>query len=268
MTIGELIIDATRKLTDSGIITARLDCLVLLEDVLQRNRASLLAHEDQHVSPESYEQFDKLVTRRCTHEPLAYIRGTAPFYGRNFTVNSHVLVPRPETEACVEVIQSLPTTPRAVVADIGTGSGCIGITIALELPTASVDLYDIDRDALAVAQQNATALDASVGVYKSDLLQNLRRSYDIIVTNLPYVPDHFPINKAAGFEPARALFAGIDGLNAYRDFWQQATRLTTPPKHIVTESLPSQHHANALLARNHGYLLEQTIDFIQHFSKI
>lgn len=265
MTIGQLIAAATQKLRNCGIVTARLDCLILLEDVTGRDRAALLAHDDQVITAADYETFDKLLTRRCTHEPLAYIRGAVQFYGRRFTVSPQVLVPRPETESCVELVNELSLPPQTAIADIGTGSGCIGVTLALEHPAYHIDLYDIDTEALAVAHNNAVALGAKVRAYQSDLLASLRRHYDLIVTNLPYVPDHYPINEAAGFEPPLALFAGVDGLAAYRDFWRQIAQLEHRPDHIICESFPNQHHANALLARNQGYVFERANGFAQHF---
>ena len=263
MTIKAIIQEATKKLSDSGIITARLDCLILLEDTLAMSRAIILAHDEQEIPRAAYEAFDQAVTRRCAHEPLAYIRGRVMFYGREFVVTPEVLVPRPETEAIIDLVKKLPLKKNPSIADIGTGSGCIGVTLSLELPGSSVDLYDISDEALAIARQNSQLLQAQTSSHKSDLLTSLHGAYDVIVTNLPYVPDAYPINEAAEFEPALALFAGADGLNAYRDFWQQVSLLEHKPQYILTESLPSQHHALAMMARHHGYVLEKTSDFIQ-----
>lgn len=268
MTIAAFLHDATAQLTASGVLTARLDCLILLEDALGKNRASLLAHTEQDISSAQLEQLQLFVARRCAHEPLAYIRGHAMFFGRSFTVDPSVLVPRPETELIIEAFLQhivLTNDKKLAVADIGTGSGCIGITIALEQPNTQVDLYDISDDALKIARKNAAQLNARVGIHKSDLLMSVAKPYDVIVTNLPYVPDGFPINTAASREPKLALFSGADGLRDYQTFWQQIDLLKYKPSYIITEAFPNQHHALATMARHNGYALEYVQDFVQLF---
>lgn len=266
MTIGEFLPRATSQLQAAGIGTARLDILVLLEDALAISRASVLAHPERILSQEILHTLEQQLALREQHRPLAYIRGKVLFYGREFIVNEQVLIPRPETEDIVTELKGLALSGQSRIADIGTGSGCLGITAALELPNAAVDLYDISNEALAVAAQNAQRLGARVQCLASDLLSSLRADYDVIITNLPYVPEHYPINKAAGFEPSLALFAGADGMNAYKQFWQQLQNLGHKPSFVLAESLPEQHHANAILARNSGYFLEKTTGFIQLFA--
>jgi len=265
MTIGEFLAKSTASLQSAGVDTARLDTLVLLCDALDCDKAYILAHTDQNLSHDQLQPLETHVATRSRHIPLAYIRGHAMFYGRSFVVSSDVLVPRPETETIIELLmqQRLPERPR--IADIGTGSGCIGITIALELPASTVDLYDISSKALEVAQKNSVELHAPIRTFTSNLLTGLQDAYDVIVTNLPYVPDAYPINEAARQEPPLALFSGIDGLDHYRAFWKQLDGLELKPSTIITESLPSQHHALASVARIHGYVLEETKDFIQLF---
>lgn len=267
MTVQEFLNQAVTTLQGADIVTARLDSLVLLEDTLDTDRAHLLAHPEMVLNDEQLAHLNAQVTRRATHTPLAYIRGHAAFYGRDFMVNEHVLVPRPETEAIITLLKGLPLSNTPHIADIGAGSGCIGITAALELPESTVDLYDIDEKALEVARKNATRLKArNIQTYQADLLADIQEPHDIILANLPYVPESYPINQAATFEPRLALFSGADGLDHYRSFWLQISNGTQHPQFILTESLPSQHHVLALLARNAGYVLEQTDDFIQLFS--
>jgi release factor glutamine methyltransferase len=266
MSIGDFLAASTRILTNAGIATARLDCLVLLEDALGKDRASILAHTEDALSEVQLGRLDHWIAARKNHTPLAYIRGKALFFGREFIVSEHVLTPRPETEAIIEICKDLPLPDRPAIADIGAGSGCIGITLALELPSAVVDLYDISPDALEIAQQNSAKLGAHTRCLQSDLLGFIQGAYDVIVTNLPYVPDNCPINNAAAHEPALALFSGADGLDHYRTFWTQTGALTQKPHYIVTESFPSQHHTLALLARKNGYILERTDGYMQLFS--
>jgi release factor glutamine methyltransferase len=269
MTIGNFITHATQQLTKSGVITARLDCLILLEDESLKDRATLLAHTSDELSPEAIETLEQKIVRRCAHEPLAYIRGFAEFYGRHFKVTPNVLIPRPETELIIEAFQQFtPKKDIRRVADIGTGSGCLGITLALEHPNLHTDLYDISDEALKVAKQNSKLLGAhNTSIHKNNLLTNITQGYDAIVANLPYVPTNFPINKAATHEPKIALFAGADGLSDYQCFWQQVASLPKKPKIIITEAFPAQQHVLAQWARRSGYALEYVQDFIQLFVK-
>lgn len=266
MTTQEFLNDATKRLQKADVPSARLDCLILLEDTLQVDRASILAHPEAMLSPAKIAILNKQITQRETHTPLAYIRGKAPFFGREFLVNKHVLVPRPETETMIEIIKNLPLPPHPKIADIGTGSGCIGITAALELPGAQVALYDIDPEALKVAAQNNTQLESGVRYHQADLL-NVQPVADVIAANLPYVPEKYSINAAAEHEPKHAIFAGKDGLNLYRRFWLEVASLPQKPLFVLTEALPPQHEELASLAKNAGYILEITEDFIQSFKK-
>jgi release factor glutamine methyltransferase len=267
MTIGEWLPETTAVLQAAGIATARLDALVLLEDVTGMDRASLLAHLEQMLTPEQTAELNTFITQRKGHIPLAYIRGQAPFYGRNFYVSPAVLVPRPETEDIItellEVAHSLPANP--CVVDVGTGSGCIGITAKLELPSAQVVLLDIDQSALEVANKNASALGAGVTVRQADLLSDLKEKADVVLANLPYVPDDYPINTAATHEPSLALFSGKDGLDDYRTFWKQVGTLPYKPTHIIIEALPEQGEALRALAAAQTYKIAHAGDFVQHF---
>ncbi len=271
MRIGKFLKTSSRQLHQAGILTARLDCLILLEDVLGMNRARILAHDDVELTRAQTTLLTEYIKRRLHHEPLAYIRGHAMFYGRDFAVSPQTLVPRPETEAMIDLLKKyIDVQQHPIIADIGTGSGCIGITTALEITGAQVDLYDISDDALAVASKNSTILApaSAITTIQGDLLANLARAYDIILANLPYVPEDFPVNEAARFEPQLALFAGGDGLGAYQTFWQQIHALHHKPALIAIEAFPSQHHFLATLARQAGYALEEKRDFIQLFSRI
>ena len=221
MNTGEFLAQATARLQAAGIDTARLDCLILLEDALGKNRATILAHPEQPIDKETLHTLELQLAQRVRHKPLAYIRGKSMFYGREFIVNQHVLVPRPETEDMINLLKKLPVKD-AQIADIGTGSGCIAITASLELPGNAVDAYDISQSALAIAERNSQQLAADIRCLTSDLLSSLVTNYNVILANLPYVPDHYPINTAAGFEPEVALFAGPDGMDTYKLFWQQA----------------------------------------------
>lgn len=267
MTYQAFLREATNRFTKAGVETPRLDALILLEDCTGRDRAAILAHLDDKIEPSHLVSLNKKVAQRETHIPLAYIRGYTHFYGRSFLVSPVVLVPRPESEIIIDMLKQLSPAPHATIADIGTGSGCLGITAALEVTSAFIDLYDIDRAALQVARQNAKNLQVRADLHRSDLLANLRRqSYDIILANLPYVPADYSINRAASHEPHHALFAGDDGLDLYRTLWKQIAQLPKKPSHVITESLTTQHQALHAIARQSGYALYQADNLVQLFT--
>lgn len=268
MTVETFLAQATKRLSTAGIATARLDCLVLLEDVLNTNRTQILAHPEIEINDEQIMYLWKMVARRANHEPLAYIRGKTEFYGREFIVDKHVLEPRPESETMIDLLKAtalaaLPASPH--IADVGAGSGALGITAKLELPNAQVGLIEIDRAALAVAKKNVSKFSIQAACIKSDLLTQTTAHYDVILANLPYVPDGFHINPAAHAEPRLAIFGGSEGLDVYRRLFSQLESFAWRPRFIFTESLPPQHDKLASIALAAGFQLLQTEDFVQQF---
>lgn len=160
---------------------------------------------------------DAAAARRATREPVAYITGTREFYGRDFSVSPAVLIPRPETEAIVDLALSTPLAPGARVLDIGTGSGCLAVTLAAEWADADVSATDISADALTVARANAARLARGriVTFFQGSLFADAPGAFDLIVSNPPYIParDRATLPPdVASFEPATALFSGDDGL--------------------------------------------------------
>lgn len=263
--VKDWLAEATRQLQKAGIGSARLDALILLEDELDKDRSYLLAHPDLPISKTRQKRLNSKLKRRCQHTPMAYIRGFTEFYRRKFKVNNYVLEPRPESETMISLLKKLRLPPSPKVADIGTGSGCLGITAALELDDAKVDLYDIDSSALAVAKHNMILHELKLRAYKKDLLKNSTRPYDVILANLPYVPDHFKINQAAAMEPKIAIFGGSDGLDLYRQLFHQIGLKSWKPQFVLTEALPPQHQSLAQIAKAAGYSEFKHQDFIQVF---
>jgi release factor glutamine methyltransferase len=198
--------------------TSRIEARVLLREVLKQNDAYLLAHGDDTLSAEQAQQYVALVVRRVAGEPVAYITGRREFYGREFAVNPSVLIPRPETELLVELaLQRLPAGAPCRVLDLGTGSGCIGITIAAERPQAQLTLLDASEAALEIARANAAQWAPSNStLLHSDWYSAIAAErYDLIVANPPYVAEgdaHLQQGDLR-FEPRSALAAGADGLN-------------------------------------------------------
>lgn len=257
----------TTLLKSAGIPTARLDCLVLLEDATHKNRAYLLAHPELELTRDQLSTLTKQVTLRQNHQPLAFIRGKTEFYGREFTISSDVLEPRPESETIIDLLLSLGT-PASIV-DVGCGSGALGITAKLELPSTDVTLVDIDPACLEVTRQNAHRHDKVVTVSQSNLLENVTDATindSVLLANLPYVPDNFTLNQAAMNEPRLAIFGGPDGLDLYRHLFQQIQTRNLKPQAILCESLPIQHEELRLLASNFGFRQINEADFIQVFS--
>ena len=254
---------STRLLKKAGIGTARLDSVLLLEHVMEIDRAKLLAETDHELSASQIKRLNNLLKRRMAHEPLAYIRGKKAFYGHEFLITSAVLEPRPESETMIDELkklQNLGTQP--IIADVGTGSGALGITAKLELPEATVELIDIDAAALMVAKMNVDKFTLPINVVESDLLASTQLNYDVLLCNLPYVPDDFKINLAATHEPRLAIFGGKDGLDLYRKLFEQLAKRLKMPLYLLFEALPTQHESLETLARFHGYETTSKNDFI------
>lgn len=297
MEVKDWLPQATKRLKNAGISSARLDCLLLLEDALHKDRTYLLARPELSVKGRTFHKLDRWVTVRTKHVPLAYIRGKTEFYGREFIIMKYVLEPRPESEAMIDVLKKLPLD-KPVIADIGTGSGVLAITAKFEIPKATVLATDIDPKCLKVAEKNALLHDVDIGFMEANLLTPaLNNRYDpltnsddrqkklmnggkntknsknggesvwaeVIMANLPYVPDYHHINRAAAMEPRLAIFGGKDGLNIYRGLFKQINDSSEKPKYILTESLPFQHVKLSKIASNSNYCLEQTDNFIQLF---
>jgi release factor glutamine methyltransferase len=278
MDLRQWLKQAEKQLAAAGVGTAHLDALVLLENATDISRTRLLAEPGTKLSAAQAAKLEKLLKRRAAHEPLAYIRGRTEFYGRDFVITPAVLEPRPESEAMIDIFKDLakgglldqkgPGNGLLLrIADVGTGSGALGITAALEVPNTSVDLLDIDLKVLGVAKINVDKFTLNISTIKSDLLEQSAKDYDILLCNLPYVPDDYHINQAAGHEPRLAIFGGPDGLDVYRRLFRQISVLPKQPLYILTEALPPQHVALQAIAGQQGYQLAKTGDFIQLFTK-
>lgn len=274
MTVDQVLKDGSERLNEAGIGTARLDALVLLEDVTGIDRSRLIAEPGLELTVTQTRKLQNLLSHRAQHEPLAYVLGRTEFYGRIFVITPAVLEPRPESETMIDVLIKLVQKPalRAVVgstlylADVGTGSGALGITAKLELSAAQVELLEIDRQAVKVAQTNVDKFTLVINVVESDLLAKSGQINHILLCNLPYVPDDYKINLAASHEPKLAIFGGPDGLDVYRRLFKQVQALQTKPLYILTEALPPQHKTLRAIAKTAGYSLELTDDFIQAYS--
>lgn len=267
MKIADWLSSSTKLLTEADIPTARLDCLVLLEDAINKNRAHLLSHPETYLTKAQLSSLTEQLTLRIQHHPLAYIRGKTEFFGRNFIITTDVLEPRPESETMIELLLKQPSVHTII--DVGCGSGALGITAQLELPSANVIALDIDSACLAVTKRNNDLHKKAIQIVQSDLLSAVsNKDLDgaCLLANLPYVPDDFSLNQAALNEPRLAIFGGQDGLDLYRKLFKQIAERSVRPKMILCESLPNQHQALSDLARGYGFTCSEEEDFIQLFS--
>ena len=297
MTIGLFLNEAVSKLKNCSITTARLDAEVIAAGILGVDRSWLQAHSNDELPSEQETELTEKIARRTKNEPVAYILGYKEFYGRNFVVNKDVLVPRPESETMLELLfQQIEDRRLEIgdnklqIVDVGTGSGNLIISAALELHSilslkSSISFLglDISKPALKIAEKNAKKLGANIDFKEFDLTKDELSSIlppadgpqsSILLCNLPYVPDNYPINEPAKYEPKIALFSGDDGLDLYRELFKllsQESRVksqhTTQNNLIITESLLEQHGALQAIAVSAGFKLIQSKDLIQVFAR-
>ncbi len=205
---------------DAGL--DRLDTVLLLGHVLGRDRAWLVAHDDDAVSADDSTRFAALCARRAAGEPLAYLVGEREFHGLSLQVNPAVLVPRPDSETLVDWALDVLTGDLArrstpCVVDLGTGSGAIALAVKHGHPAAGVDAVDLSEAALAVARGNAERLGLAVRFLAGSWWQPLAgRRFDLVVSNPPYIASDDPHLVALAHEPTLALTPGGDGLDAIR----------------------------------------------------
>ncbi len=248
MTVLELIQRSTAFLAQKGVDTPRLQSELLLAHVLQVPRLNLYLNFDRSLNPGELAAMRELVKRRARREPLQHVLGTACFCGLELAVNSSVLVPRPETETLAEqawqFLNSLSTFPggRPWVLDMGTGSGCLAVAIAVNCPAARVVALDISIAALAVAGANAARHQAAgrIDFIAGDGLAALAFApgFDLVVSNPPYIPTaqiESLIPEVRDFDPRIALDGGPDGLEFYRVLASHAARLLRPGGRILLE---------------------------------
>ncbi len=263
MTIAVWIQKTRHLFAQASSSTPRLDAELLLADHLGRDRSWLVAHADDEINAHSLAVLDTNVQRRINKEPLAYIREKQEFYGREFYVNKTVLVPRPESEMIIEIFKGLPLSETAAVADVGCGSGVLGITALLEKPGISLHFLDSDERVFSVVEKNAKTYGLKDPYcHRGNLLEAYPAHYDVILCNLPYVPDNYPINDSARHEPRTALFSGEDGLTHYSDLFHQLDVGPATTQYIIAEALPEQHQAITSLAKQSHYRLVTQRDFI------
>lgn len=261
ITIDQWLNMAASLLSQNGSKSPRLDAQLLLCKVTKLNKAALLAHGDDYLNQKNQDQLQTLLKRRINHEPMAYILENQEFYGRDFAVNSNVLIPRPETETLISEIIELANNSTDSLLDVGTGSGAIAITAKLELPKLKITATDISEEALAIAKQNAQKFGANVAFYQDDLLAKCNKKYDFIVANLPYVSPDWQRSPETDYEPAKALFAKDNGLDLIKQLIAQSRAHLTNYAYVILESDPCQHQQIIDFAKDHSLKATKTNDY-------
>ncbi len=244
MTVVERVGAAASRLVAAGLPpdVAALDAEVLARHVLGWDRAAYVCNR-RDAAPRGFgAAYDAALDRRAGREPVAAIVGRREFWGLELEVGPGVLTPRPETELLVEEALRLARGPRAarLLADVGTGSGCVAIALATELPEARVIATDVSAAALAVARRNAAAhgVDARIAWVRTSCLDGVSAAPDVIVANPPYVPDDDIAGlppEVRGFEPRLALAGGRDGLDVARRLLDAAAGQLVPGGHLALE---------------------------------
>lgn len=242
-TISFWLKNAAKSLKDAGIASARLDAELILANTLRKNRTYLHAHLDEEIDPRRVDIANARLDLRLDRVPMAYILGYKEFYGRKFTVSPAVLVPRPESEDMISLFLDATAgeIERKVLIDVGTGSGCLGITAALERTNISVILSDVSKDALRIAEKNTDEHHARVKIQQQSLLNGQLEPVDYIFANLPYVDKDWEVSPELQYEPKIALFTKDGGLKLILELIQQAPRCLTPNGQLFIEADPIQH---------------------------
>ena len=240
MTPRELIRQAAARFEQAGIPDPIIDASLLLAHLMGQQALFLRADSWSQVAQETAAAFETLCQRRLTREPLQYLLGEQPFLGRSFYVDERVLIPRPETELlaerAIEALKRAVDSPAAL--DMCCGSGCLAVSLALEVPGAQVHACDLSEGALAVTRRNAEALGAQITLHQGDLFDALPpQRFDVIVSNPPYIPsdDCRQLQQEVMQEPAMALDGGADGYDFYRRIAEAAPRWLKPGGTLLLE---------------------------------
>jgi len=246
VSLRDALTTAIDRLTAARVPSPRMNAELLLRFTLDCDRAYLYAHPERELTTEEQTRYEEALAQRARGIPAQYITGHQEFWGMDFIVNPAVLIPRSETEHVIETVLQLvnggrASSPGMRIVDVGTGSGCIALALAKELPEAEVHATDISPAALEVARANAARhqLENRIQFHETDLLQSLERArLDFVVSNPPYVGESEQDQVQLGvrkFEPRKAVFAGPTGLEVIERLIPQAQAALKPGGWLVME---------------------------------
>lgn len=239
MRLEEALRSAIDRLTAAQVGSPRMNAEVLLMFTLACDRAYLYAHAERELSADETTRYDEALGQRAQGVPSQYIIGHQEFWGMDLIVTAAVLIPRPETEHLIEVLLPLAKTMQhPKIVDVGTGSGCIALALAKELPGSQIHASDISPEALEIARANAArhCLDSRIEFHKSDLLEGIPGEFDFVVSNPPYVGESELVQlEVRKFEPRSAVFAGPIGAEVIARLIPQAKRKLKPGGRLILE---------------------------------
>jgi release factor glutamine methyltransferase len=264
-TVREAVARGREILAAAGVAVdeAALDAELLARHVLGWDRATFVASSRDEAPPAFADEYRPLIARRAAREPIAYITGHREFWGLDFEVTRDVLIPRPETELIVEEAIALYRNGYpGLIVDLGTGSGCIAIALALEFPRAELIATDVSAPALAVARRNALrhGVNHRIAFYHTDWMPPVPQ-VDLIVSNPPYIPRSDEASlppEVRNYEPRHALYGASDGLGAFRRLLPDARNEADDQGRLILEVGYDQHAAVVTLAEQAGWRLERT----------
>lgn len=255
MTYREVIALGERDLKQAGIVDAKIDAWLLMEACFKIDRSFYYMHMNEEVTDDLIKEYELSVKKRAEHIPLQYITGETEFMGLNFKVNSSVLIPRQDTEVLVEEALKV-VKPGMDVLDMCTGSGCIIISILHNVSDAKGYAADISKQAINIAKENAKIHEVPVLFERSDLFENISGTYDVIVSNPPYIPtDVIPelMPEVKEFEPVEALDGKEDGLFFYRKIVAESRQYLKENGHLMFEIGYDQGKAVSDMMREAGF---------------
>ena len=264
-----LILEMTRRFRAAGIPDPEFDSAALLASLCGRNPLSLRLDMETEIDQETEGRYRSLCARRIRREPLQYITGESRFCGNDFAVTPDVLIPRPETELlCEWAVEKIPVDASPRILDLCCGSGCIGITLKLRIPSSAVYMSDLSSAAADVARRNAERLSADVSVGTGDLFENIRdRNFDLIISNPPYIPENecSLLQEEVKKEPLTALDGGNDGLDFYRRICREAPDYLRRGGILMFELGDGQHSAVGKMMEESGF---QSVEIRKDFRQI
>lgn len=278
--IIDLLKTVTEFLEQKGIENARLNAELLLGKVLGLNRVTLYVQFERPLSPTELDDYRELVRRRANHEPLQYILGETEFMGFTFKTAPGVLIPRPETELLVEETLKLKNQfndTKPIIVDVGSGSGCIAISLARLWPQATIYATDVSETAVALTNENANLNEVEERITTvqhdifSDWSTELPQQVDILLSNPPYISrsemQSLP-KEIKEFEPQTALTDGMDGLKFYRRFFSLITEGIVSTKFLLLELSGTQSQKIIELSKNYGLNQIEVIPDLNRIDRI